>query len=984
MKSLVVSLIAVFMLSTPVCGIGVPLPSQQETEEDKAYLDEVIRDGYRGDYRNAILDLEEYIDSFPDSMKALEGLAAVLRSSGRYGDALEFVKRWRTLDPKSVKAACMMAELQMLSGDSEKAFDSLAEAEAIENTLAVRTLKALFSSEIGKRSEAQKIAEETIDRFNGTRLDGEGLCCMSRLFLLLNDYDQAARAAVYADERFNGRKGPNYKYERYDALLILGDLYRRTRLGLGTKDKGSGNRALDCYRDALKVNPNLPEALLGIARTRFYALNIEQAHEALDKALSFNKRYGDALALKAHLLTLTRQYEKATREIEKGLGFNPQHKALWAQKAAVALLEGNFDEFDNALAQALRIDPHYGEAHFTLADLLIYHYRFSEAEEHLKKCLELDPSYSEAYIMLGRTLANLGREEEARQTLIESIEKDPFDYPWRNNMLRILSDLDSYIEVNTDQFQLMLDVAEAEVMKYYLLKWGQESTQYFTEKYAFDADGPILMEMFPNSQDFAVRTIGFTGLGALGACFGQVVTLLSPRAGGYRGNFCWACTLHHELCHVFTMQMSKHRIPRWLTEGASVYEEAQKKKAWRRNMDMELFNAYHNDRLFKIERFDQDFLGPRILFAYYQAGLTVEFIVDHFGWDSFRDMIIACSRDLDAKELVEEVLEVEIGQFEIEFRNWIWDQKLAHVRCRPFYDDDKRRALVRQAKSDPQNLDLQWKAAWASLRNGKRIDALYFINKAIEKDPGSGEAELLLGELAYNEGKVQKAKQHYEKALELGIEDLFAYRNLGLFARDRGDLDEAIRYLKEAKACFPSFVDASSPSLLLIQVYLENDQEEKAMEEMAYTVEQGLHEIQSVITLAEYYSKSEDLEKALNYFEEAIRIDPFQRDVHVEYAKVLRKMAMPGQALEELDLALRVAPELEPMQMLPTGIVAKRAVNQNQSQAEIHAEKGEIFFELDEMEKASKEVERALFLKPDHSQALALKKKLDAQSSTDP
>jgi len=49
------------------------------------------------------------------------------------------------------------------------------------------------------------------------------------------------------------------------------------------------------------------------------------------------------------------------------------------------------------------------------------------------------------------------------------------------------------------------------------------------------------------------------------------------------------------------MQLSKFRIPRWLTEGVSVYVEGDRKPAWRRNMDMTLFNRYHNDRLMRLE-----------------------------------------------------------------------------------------------------------------------------------------------------------------------------------------------------------------------------------------------------------------------------------------------------------------------------------------------------------------------------------------------
>ena len=62
--------------------------------------------------------------------------------------------------------------------------------------------------------------------------------------------------------------------------------------------------------------------------------------------------------------------------------------------------------------------------------------------------------------------------------------------------------------------------------------------------------------------DFAVRTAGLPGLiGALGVCFGRVVTMDSPHARP--GDFQWEATLWHELTHVITLQMSNSRVPRW-------------------------------------------------------------------------------------------------------------------------------------------------------------------------------------------------------------------------------------------------------------------------------------------------------------------------------------------------------------------------------------------------------------------------------------
>ncbi len=41
-------------------------------------------------------------------------------------------------------------------------------------------------------------------------------------------------------------------------------------------------------------------------------------------------------------------------------------------------------------------------------------------------------------------------------------------------------------------------------------------------------NGPVQVELYPDHEDFAVRTMGMPGLGALGVTFGEVVAMDSP------------------------------------------------------------------------------------------------------------------------------------------------------------------------------------------------------------------------------------------------------------------------------------------------------------------------------------------------------------------------------------------------------------------------------------------------------------------------
>ena len=102
----------------------------------------------------------------------------------------------------------------------------------------------------------------------------------------------------------------------------------------------------------------------------------------------------------------------------------------------------------------------------------------------------------------------------------------------------------------------------------------------YEKKYQMTLPGPVQVEVYPNHEDFAVRTMGMPGLGALGVTFGEVVAMDSPSARK-PGDFNWGATLWHEMSHVFILTATNHRVPRWFTEGLAVHEEGERSAEWR-------------------------------------------------------------------------------------------------------------------------------------------------------------------------------------------------------------------------------------------------------------------------------------------------------------------------------------------------------------------------------------------------------------------
>ena len=181
-------------------------------------------------------------------------------------------------------------------------------------------------------------------------------------------------------------------------------------------------------------------------------------------------------------------------------------------------------------------------------------------------------------------LMRTGDEVGAKRALDRSFRADPYNLV-TFNLLHVLDNVEQFATLREGDFIFKMHRDEAPILREYAVPLAMEALKTLSARYGFTPGGPILIEIFPKHDDFAVRNLGLPGMiGALGACFGHVVTMDSPTARP-PGSFSWEATLWHELTHVVTIQMTKQRVPRWLTEGISVYEEGRQRPEWGRDME---------------------------------------------------------------------------------------------------------------------------------------------------------------------------------------------------------------------------------------------------------------------------------------------------------------------------------------------------------------------------------------------------------------
>ena len=409
---------------------------------------------------------------------------------------------------------------------------------------------------------------------------------------------------------------------------------------------------------------------MGMART-VADDNPPLARKLAQQVLTINPQSTGARVLLAELALDDTKRPEAKTELALALAVNPNHFEALALTAAVAWLDKRTGDYTAATDAVLKLNPTYGEVFRVVGAQSARNYRFEEAAELVRRAITIDRENTRAFADLGAHLMRTGDERGARRALETAFRVDPYDVV-TYNLLGLLDTLDGFETIREGDLVIRLHPDEAGVMREYVPALASEALAALSKRWNFTPTGPILIEMFPRHDDFAVRNVGLPGMiGALGACFGKVVTLDSPKARP-PGEFNWGATLWHELAHVITLQLSNQRVPRWLTEGISVWEETRGRAEWGREMEVTFAGAINRGQVMKLRDLNAGFSNPEtISLAYYQASLLVEHIVQRFSEASLRELVRVFADDLETEAAVTRVLKVPIDDLQKTFDGFL-------------------------------------------------------------------------------------------------------------------------------------------------------------------------------------------------------------------------------------------------------------------------------------------------------------------------
>ena len=453
------------------------------------------------------------------------------------------------------------------------------------------------------------------------------------------------------------------------------DANLRVRFGRMLLEHGAGDDAGEAqklFEKALEMDPNNAQAMLGMAYLFTEAFE-GGAAEFAEKAANADPKIPEPHELLARIALEDNFPDKAVEEAKKALAISSEALDALSILATVDWLDDKpGTEWTDRI---FKINPKYGETYSTAGRFFVINRRYDEGIQYYRKAIEMKPDLWSAHSELGVNLMRFGKNGEARQELELSYNNGYRTYETVNS-LRLMDTYKNFETVETPTTVLKLYKKEAALLRPYFQEQLDKAMATYEKKYKHKLTGQVQIEVYPNHEDFAVRTMGVPGLGALGVTFGQYVAMDAPDSDQRApGTWHWASTMWHELSHVYVLSMTNHRVPRWFTEGLAVYEETASQPDWGDRLDHGAIEAIKEKKLLPIAELDRGFIHPsypgQVIISYFQGGQVLTFIVEKFGYDKVLDMIHAFADRKDTVEVIEQQLKLKPEDFDKQFLPWV-------------------------------------------------------------------------------------------------------------------------------------------------------------------------------------------------------------------------------------------------------------------------------------------------------------------------
>jgi cellulose synthase operon protein C len=297
--------------------------------------------------------------------------------------------------------------------------------------------------------------------------------------------------------------------------------------------------------------------------------------------------------------------------------------------------------------------------------------------------------------------------------------------------------------------------------------------------------------------------------------FGNTIAFDSPAAKD-AGPFNWASTAWHEIAHTFTLGASDMRVPRWLSEGLSVFEERRGRRGWGQGVSPAFLQAYIDGRLVSASRLNDGFVRPaypqQVLHSYFQASLVCEMIAKDFGERALMDMLRAYRAGQNTEQVIRRVLRMDLATFDKRFDDYLqqrYASSIAAVRDRSYQRHVVEGRTLLQRGETARAIESLQRAVQAMPEYGGGDGAYPLLVRALLAHDRARATEVLgtvvtLGDVPYEthleyadlllqRGDTARAADALESAMFMNPYDIAQHERLATLYARAGDKGKVVR-----------------------------------------------------------------------------------------------------------------------------------------------------------------------------------------------
>ncbi|MGC4069685.1 MAG: hypothetical protein QM784_34505 [Polyangiaceae bacterium] len=820
-------------------------------------------------------------------------LARLWLETGRRNRALAIaVGRCAPGSPLANDACAIGAEALRRRGDIEGAIAMLSPYTTDPGARGLRLLLADLFAEKGLTADARLVYRRLVEDYRDHRIgetDPEQLAITARAAHRLGAFREA-------NELFNQAERTGVTDVK--TLLFRGDLYL---------DAHDPKHAREVADEALRYAPRHPDALLLSARVRL--AESRDAADAADKAqlaLEVDSTLAEAYSVLAGLSLRDLDFAQTHRWIDAGLEREPRNLELSSLRAAAHFLSDETEAFQRDVAAVLGQNPDYARLFRLVAEYAEGEHRYADTIPLLRRALALDPMDSQVHAHLAIQLLRSGEEAEGRRELLRAFAQDPFDLRIRNTLVLYEQKLDrEYTFVRRPPFTLRLPTAYAKPLSEIVTPWLEDAVADMNARYGKLDTDQLTLELYADQDSFGVRTSGVPSSDLQGVCFGQTIAARLPLDEPVN----LGMTLWHELSHVYHLQLSKHRVPRWFTEGLAEVETKRHRSEWSREQELLVYEAHRAGKLPKITQMNRGFSHAANLDDLAVAYLTSTYLVDHlvrtYGWNAMPRLLRAWGNREPTEHVLTSVLGVSLdvlqSRFDKDLERRFASYKSQYLPPLTPIPPTKRNEVTAATSRAPKDLA---RVVHADILAGRLDAARAFLDALTPAERKHPDIIWVRGSFELLDGHPDRASNAIDELIATGHDGYFIRMQQALVAERIGDSQSETKALLRAREFHPT---ATEP---LARLAAKARKEGDVIHELAYVSDLcKLEESDGPLHRrhVELRLKMRQLREAWLAAETLLFVDPLSRESHECVARAALAKGNTTRALRELELAFELS-----------------------------------------------------------------------------